>query len=142
MKISIDGVDYQVPAEEEFILLSQIQKMALGEYAKLDSRWRLLGKPLAREWLRRSEDEARAKWGKEQALVFRPDKHADPCIHLSKILLRILQEALKHVEVSIGTDGHTVAALSLAIEGKGADGRPLVIDGHIGIGENDRTQIP
>lgn len=145
MKVAIDGVNYDVPPEEEVILLKRIQTMMLAEYEKLDSKWRLMGKPVSREILRQMETKARTKHGNEKALLFRPDKRQDPTIHLSNIMLSILQEALKHVTLCISTESanehNTVANFGLTISNKGASGGQVAINGDIGMWENNGTQV-
>lgn len=142
MKVAINGTDYDVPNEEEIILLKKLQAAMLAEYAKLDGKWRLMGKPVAREVLRQMEERTRGKHGNEKALLFRPDKKADPTIHLSNIMLGILQEAMKHVTLNVSTEHHTVTNFGITIEGKGTAGGQVATDGHNGVRENNGVEIP
>jgi hypothetical protein len=145
MKVLINDVEYDVPPEEEIILLKRIQTMMLAEYEKLDAKWRLMGKPVSREILRQMETKARVKHGNDKALLFRPDKREDPTIHLSNIMLSILQEAMKHVTLRIGTEStnehHTIANFGLSITNKGESGGQVAINGDFGVRENNGTQV-
>jgi hypothetical protein len=143
MKIKIDGIEHTIPADEEYAMLQQIRANMLEEYAKLEAKWRLLGKPVAREILRKMEDQARAKHGHDAALYFRPDKKADPIVFLSGIMAGLLQEALQHVTLAIGVaDDHTVTALALSVSGKSVGGGSLVTDGNVGQRQDDGAEIP
>lgn len=142
MKIQIDGVDYLIPAEEETLMIQQIRQLALDEYAKLDGGWRSTAKVAARGYLQKLENEARVKYGKEKSLQFRPAKKADSVVHVSTIMTNFLREALRNVTISVNSVDHTIAAVSLSIEGQGASRRPLVVDGHIGERQDNGAQIP
>lgn len=130
MKIKINSQDFDVPAEEETLLLRYIQGLLLNEYEKLDQKWRLLLKPVAREGLRKMEADARKAHGNEKALALRPAKRQDPVIHLSGVLAAILQEALKHVSIELDTADHTIAAFKVAIEGQGESRRQMATYGN------------
>ncbi len=141
MKISINDVEYNVPGEEELLLLKTGQAIGIAEYNKLPQQWRILAKPFAREILRTMEEKARKEVGKEQALVFRPG-NADPNIHLSNIVLALFQEALKHVTVSIITEHHTIASLSLSVENQSVSGGQVALNGHVREREDHSTEVP
>jgi hypothetical protein len=145
MKVLIDGTEYDVPQEEEIILLKRIQTMMLTEYEKLDGKWRLMGKPVSREVLRQMETKARAKHGNDKALLFRPDKREDPTIHLSNIMLSILQEAMKHVTLRISTESsnehNTIANFGISVTNKSEGGGQVAIDGNFGVRQNNGTQV-
>ncbi len=141
MNIQINGEDYAIPPEEETLLLKQIQALALKEYEKLSQDLRFLAKPLARSVLQKMENEARAKYGREASLFFRPEKRQDAVVHLSGVVAAILQEALKHVTLSVSTVDHTVAAFQVTVAGKGPGGGPVATHGYIGQRENHSTQV-
>src|SRR5690349_11084028 len=101
MKVSINGDVYEVSKDEESVLLGQLQAVMLDVYQNKMDDMRLPAKALARALLQKMENEARRKHGKEQALIFRPDKKKDSVLHLSDIMLLILREALKDVKVSV-----------------------------------------
>jgi hypothetical protein len=141
MKISFAGEEYIVPAEEEILLLQQIQGIMLQEYGKLDANMRFLAKPVARGFLQKLENEARVKHGKEQALIFRPDKKQDAVIHLSNIMIGILREALQHVALEIGTVNHSIASLKVTVSRESSGRGQVAVNGDIGEWENNRSQI-
>ncbi len=141
MKVLINNEEYDLPKEEELILLKAIQQVMMSEYDKLDGKWRLMGKPVSREVLRQMEVKTREKHGNEKALMLRPEKRADPTIHLSNIMLGILQEALKHVTLTIATEHHTIASLSISIKGKSPAGGPMDTHGDIRMRQDYSTEI-
>jgi hypothetical protein len=66
------------------------------------------------------EEHARGTHGAANAaLFFRPAKKSDPVVHLSDIVLPLLQEAIKHVQITLTTraDGSDTSA-TLAISTK------------------------
>ena len=141
MKVLINNEEYVVPKEEELVLLRTIQKSMLAEYEKLDEKWRFMGKPVSREVLRQMENKTRAAHGNEKALLLRPAKGQDPTIHLSNIMLGILQEALKHVTLYVSTTDHSIASFSLSIKGKSPDGRQVDTHGNIRVGQDDCSEV-
>ena len=122
MKILLDGDLYEVSGDEQYHLLSYVEKMAMAEYDRLDSGYRLLTKTVAREILRRMEDKARQDHGKDAALYFRPERGSDPVPFCSKIFCSILAEILKRVTISISTRDHTVTGITGTIESQSQSG--------------------
>lgn len=142
MKVNIDSTEYTVPAEAEILLLQQFREIMLREYAKLDPNIRFLGKPAARAYLQKLENEARVKYGQEQALVFRPEKKKDAVVFLSNIMVGVMREALQHVTISVGTVDHSIANFKLTIEGQSASGGPLAIDGDKRERQDNGIEVP
>lgn len=141
MKFSVDGKEYTVPAEEEILFLQQVKTLMLQQYDKLGPDIRFAAKPFARGYLQKLENEARVKYGKEQALVFRPEKKQDAVVHLSGIMVGVLREALQHVTISVGTVNNTVASFKIGFQGKSAAGGPMAADGYIGFGQDNSTEV-
>lgn len=141
MKVNINGSEYAVSKDEENVLLQQLQTVMLDVYDNKMDDMRLPAKALARALLIKMENEARRKHGKEQALIFRPDKKKDAVIHLSDIMLLILKEALKDVQVSVSTDTNSVTAISLTVSDQSRSGGPLVTHGDIRERKNDRIEV-
>ena len=141
MIIQIDGQDYAVPTEEQILLLKQFQALALSEWSKLEETWRILAKPIAREILRKMEESIRRRHGKDASLILRPPKGKDPVLHLTEILLGVFQEGMKHVTLSIQTDGHTVADLGITIARQSARGGQVALDGNERLRQDDGAEI-
>lgn len=141
MKVLINNEEYDLPKEEEMVLLRGIQKVMLAEYEKLDDKWRFMGKPVSREVLRQMENKTRVAHGSEKALLLRPAKGQDPTIHLSNIMLGILQEAMKHVTFSIKTEHHSIASFNISIKDKSSNGGQVDTDGDIRVGEDHCSEV-
>lgn len=145
MQIKLDDQEYTVAQTEQDRLLQQVQVMFLQQYEKLDQNWRLLVKPVAREILRRWEAKAREKHGPGVAKAYRPEKHADPVLHLAKIILAVMQqEALKHVTVTLTTESeqHTVTHLDITVKNPGIIGGQVAAHGDERLRENHSLKIP
>src|SRR5512146_599007 len=142
MHLKIDSKTYQLPEADTRALVSLGQAMALQEYHKLDDNWQFLSKPIALTILRKMEEEAKKKGvAKEQYLTLRPPKKTDPTEHLLKVMSGLFYEAIQHVELSIETDGDSISSLSCKVINPREGGGPLALNGHIGIRENDNTEV-
>lgn len=146
MKIDWNGWVYNIPREQEAKILEQVYGLGLQEYEKLDPKWRLAGKAVAREVLRKMEDDVRKKHGKDAALAIRPPKKSDPVPFLADLLARLLLEGLSHVTLAIDATADTIEAFSLSIErgieNPGASGGPVALDGNIGERQNNGAEVP
>ena len=130
--LRIDGRSYSLPETTSRPLVAQLGEMAIAEYEKLDDNWQFLAKPIARTILQKMEEGAKKKGAtKEQYLSFRPEKRADPCIHLIKIACGLFFEATKRVELNIETDGDCISAFSCEIINPGESRGQMVTHGDI-----------
>lgn len=115
--------------------------LIIEEYQKLDETWQFLCKPVAREILRKMEESLRKKGQIEKSLFFRPAKKQDAVLHLIFCVSSIIGEALQRVTIAITTtEDQAIPAITAATLEDQA-GRPLAVNGDIGIGQNDRAQI-
>jgi hypothetical protein len=142
MNITIDGVEYLIPAEEETLLLRQLQAHFIKMYEGLDGKWRLLLKPVARELLRAMEKKAREQYGDEVAMRIRPPHRKDPNLHLMDVSLALSQKGMEDVSIGIATADHTIANISLSIPNQGESGGQMALNGDIGVWEDNSAQIP
>lgn len=142
MQLRINDTLYEVPREEELLLLRQFRDIGMEEYKKVPQHFRVLGKPFAREILKHWELEAAAKFGKEASLIFRPAKKSDPVEHLANILTGMLQEFLKNVAFSITTTEHFATHFSLSIKSAAEGGGPVAPDGNVRLGQDSSTEVP
>ena len=141
MRLLINGIAYEVPKEEELLLLRQFRDIGLEEYKKVPQHFRVLGKPVAREILKHWELEAARKFGKDASLVFRPEKKADPIEHLANIFTGMLQEFLKDVTFGVSTTEHFATHFSLSIKSESEGGGPVVAHGDQRIREDGSPEI-
>ena len=141
MIVLLNGDEYGITAEQRKLAVYFALEMLVEEYDKLDGKYRLLAKTLAREILRKMEAEARKKHGNEIALKFRPGKGEDVCIFLLDILSVFVEEALNRVTLSIETDNNTISAFKLSISREGETRRQMVTHGNERVRENNEPEI-
>lgn len=119
MILLINEVAHELTTEQQQAAIKSLTDFVTAEYEKLDMKYRLLAKPVAREILRKMEDSARKKHGNEEAMKFRPARTIDSVLYLIGIMTIILAEALNHVTIQITTTDHTVTYFKIAIERTG-----------------------
>lgn len=135
MPISLDGKTYHIKSD----VITSLNTLVLAEYSKLDETFRFLGKGIAREILRRMENDVLKKTGdKEKALTFRPDRKQDSVIFFIEKMTTILAVVIEHADINITTDE---SGLITGVEVNRQAGGPLVTDGNIRQRQDDSTQI-
>ncbi len=151
MIIEINKLPYRLTDQQEAMLMGLLHGKLLEEYERLEPTWRLAAKAVARGALDWIEKRVRQSSGSEVARAVRPGKGVDPVPHLALIGSRLLSDMGRHVVISFETctdewgkvpnsiENFTVTLTSPDTSQNGGQVDP---HGHIGIGQNDSTQIP
>jgi hypothetical protein len=151
MNIIINNLPYKLTDEQEAILMSLLHGKLVEEYARLEPTWRLAAKAVARGALSWIEERVRQSSGIEVARQVRPGKGVDPVPHLALIGSRLLSDMATHVVISFETaiaSGETSAsgtlenfAVRITPKDSGENGGSVDSHGHIGVRQDDGTQI-
>ena len=148
MIIEINNLTYTLTEQQEAILMSLLHGKLLEEYERLEPTWRLAAKAVARGALDWIEKRVRQSSGIEVARTVRPAKGVDPVPHLALIGSRLLSDMGRHVtisfETSVGDQANTIENFAVTLTGQnpGEDGGQVDSHGHVGIGQDNRAQVP
>ncbi len=117
MKIHIDERMYHLTHESIQAILVSVERLVSDQYEKLPPTVKLAAMAGVRAILAyaesRESDPARKK-------ELRPVRGVDPTLHLVKMLLKAVGEALPHVECEIGTtNDNTISNFTFKHEGEG-----------------------
>ena len=136
MKIRIAEQEYTLTDASIAAILGSIEHFATDQYDKLPDTAKFAAMAAVRALLAYAE---KAEHDPERKKEIRPPKKTDPSIHLIRLLLKYVGEALPHVNCEIATDGSNISNFAFQYEGEG--GGPLPIDRHIGEREDNGSQI-
>ena len=127
MNLEINREQYEVPRHLQEKLIRDLLAQATTQYGKLDHVGRVALKPVARTILQKIESEVEKRQGKEVAKQIRPERNADPVLHLAKVIAAISMEMFKHVSLCIECENgtNTVEALNVSFESTGEAGRQV-----------------
>lgn len=142
MKLTINGERSAIPPEQEQEMIRGIlEELKADYYKKLPQHWRVAAKPFTRAMLLMLEKEAEKKGGIEAARAIRPPRNADPNIYLGEILAGILLKGLEYVNLRLDICEGTISAVKLDFESPRQAGGSLDSDRHVGLRENDGSQV-
>ncbi len=142
MRVSINGVPYEVPRAIEEKLLADLLAEGEREYLKVPKGWRITGEALSRLILGKIEEQVTRISGRDAGRAMRPPRNADKNLYLANIVAHGLLEGLKNVEFVVGTDQGTVNTFYPIFQSPGASGGQVDTDRDIRLREDNGAQIP
>ena len=135
MKIWIEEKAYVLSEESITSILKSIEFYISEQYQKLPSTTKLTAMATVRAMLMYAETK---EPDPEKRKFIRPPKGDDPALHLIRLLLKALGEALPHVECEITTEHEYISNFSFQHAGSG--GRQVSADGNIREWENNSSK--
>jgi len=136
VRIQIDGRTYILTQQSIQAVLTGIETFAAAQYDKLPDTAKLAAMAAVRAMLAYAE-KAEKDPGKKKAI--RPVKGTDPTLHLVRLLLNAVGEALPHVECEIGTTDEQYIN-NFAFKHAGTSGGPISTHGDIRERQDDSSE--
>ncbi|SRR6266566_5465092 len=132
MKLWIEDKAYILTHDSIQAILGSIERLVSDQYEKLPPTVKLAAMAGVRAILAYAESRESDPIKKKE---LRPIKGVDPTLHLVKMLLKAVGEALPHVECEIGTDDNTISNFTFKHESESRG--PLPFNGNVGVREDN-----
>ncbi len=144
MKLTLNGVSYDVPRMLEEKLMGDLLEEARQDYyAKINVKWRVAAKPFTRGLLMLIEKEAIKAGGIEAGRAVRPPtRDTDSNLWLAGLLAHMLLEGLKQLELTIDEAEGIISAFHLDIKGQNQTGGQVGVDRNVRVRQNDGAALP
>ena len=136
MKVRIAEQEYILTEQSIAAILGSIEHFATDQYEKLPDTAKFAAMAAVRALLAYAE---KAEHDPERKKAIRPPKKTDPSIHLIRLLLKFVGEALPHVNCEIAT--HEQYISNFAFQYESESGGSLSPDRHIGEREDNGSEI-
>jgi len=134
MIVEIEDKLYHVTEEGVTTLFDHIENFTLEQYAKLPEPIKIIGQAATRAMLSFAQ---RSEKDPEKKKQYKPERKADPTVHVLHLLIEYIKVGLMHVEARITTDENRIIT---AVQLQGSSGRYLPADGNPGEWQDDSGQ--
>lgn len=136
MKIGMDQKEYVVEDDTIEYLFDKIEQFTLEQYSKLPDVAKIAGQAATRAFLLFAEKNEKDK---DKRALFKPERKADPTVHVLHLLVTYIKYGVKQVYAKIDTTpNNRVVGIQLSSTGGGQ----LPLNGNKGERQDDSGETP
>src|SRR5260370_42084167 len=122
MIVEIENKLYHVTEEGVTTLFDHIENFTLEQYAKLPEPIKIIGQAATRAMLSFAQ---RSEKDSEKKKQYKPERKADPTVHVLHLLIQYIKVGLMYVETRITTDENRIIT---AVQLQGSSGGHVPAD--------------